>query len=143
MNYSAQTIVVDENGRIYLEDNKVICALSFFWWKLEPSESFLDAAVREIHEELGLKIHTSRFLDWREQKLRTFWNEKKQCFLDWKSTYFVLVLYDFEVKEIQWNIDILIFHSVNELDNYLEGKFIPLGKHKFLEEIQRALSHIS
>ena len=143
MKQSAQAIVVDRKGKIYLEDNEVTNMLSFIWWKLEDTEDFITTVIREVEEELGLVFPEIRFLDGQEQPERKFWNTKLQDFISWKSKYFVLVLTDEEVKDINENIKLVILNSIFDLDMIHEGKFWPLWRGIFRAQIQRALSHIS
>ncbi len=52
MNYSAQAIIIDTEKNVYLENNTVIRSLSFIGGKREIGESYEDALIREIWEEL-------------------------------------------------------------------------------------------
>ena len=143
MKQSAQAIVVDRKGKIYLEDNEVTNMLSFIWWKLEDTEDFITTVIREVEEELGLVFPEIRFLDGQEQPERKFWNTKLQDYIRWKSKYFVLVLTDDEVKNIKENVKLIILGSITELETFSEAKFWPLGRDVFNTQVQRALSHIS
>ncbi len=111
MNYSEQAIVVDENGKLYFEDNHVTNMLSFIWWKMKNGEKYWDTVTREVEEELGITFSQDRFLDGQKQAVRSFWNEREQKYIDWQSTYFVLVLLADEVKNIQENVQLITLGS--------------------------------
>ena len=143
MKQSAQAIVVDRQGKIYLEDNAVTNMLSFIWWKLEEWEKFITTVIREVEEELGLFLPENRFLDKQEQPVRRFWNARIEKYIEWYSEYFVLVLWLDEVKAIKRSVKLIILGSITELETFPEEKFWPLGRDVFKTQVQRALSHIS
>jgi D-glycero-D-manno-heptose 1,7-bisphosphate phosphatase len=55
-------IVLDDDGRILLERRSDCGMWGFPGGKIEPGESILDAAIREVKEESGLSIEVTRLL---------------------------------------------------------------------------------
>ena len=143
MNISAQAIVIDQEGKIYLEDNQVTRMLSFIWGKQKWKETFEEIIIRETKEELGIVLPESRFLNGQEQPERKFWNERLQDYISWFSKYFVLILTPSEVKDIKWSVKLVVLENKRDLEKFPEEKFWPLGREVFTAQIERALSHIS
>ena len=142
MNRSAQAIVIDRTWKLYFEDNFVTGMLSFIGWKCEGKETFLETVIREVHEELGIIFSPERFLDGQIQPVRTFWNERKQQYIDWLSEYFVLVLQKEDISLLRPSAKLIILENISQLDSFPDEKFFPLGRDVFLAQVNRALKHI-
>ena len=130
MNYSAQAIVIDNDRQIYLERNSKFNSLSFFGWKVEEGETYEQVLIREIEEELWIRIRVERLLAGQEQGKRIFptW--------EWVSKYFVLHLDNTETN-ILGNTAVEVY-SFQELERLHDNEF-PFERVSFLQQIQRAL----
>lgn len=134
MNYSAQAILIDGEGNIYLERNKKMWnRLSFIGGKFEyiDNNSYENCVIREIREEMQLVLQRDRLLAAELQEPREI------LWKTWISTYFVVVLDELEWTPIWENQDIEIFdmHSLQRLD---DDQFV-LERITFLQQVQRAL----
>lgn len=142
MKYSAQAIVIDENGKLYLEDNNVTKMFSFIGWKREEGETYIMTLIREVKEELGFIFPESRFLDGQEQPIRLFWNAREEKYIEWKSCYFVLILTSDEVKNIRQNVKLHVIDNIIDLEKIPEERFWPLGREVLRAQMKRALSYL-
>lgn len=138
---SAQAIVIDRGRKVYLEDNQVIEALSFIGGGKKVWENFDDTIIREVKEEIGLVLAIERFL-WAElQPVRRYWNKRKWRHIEWKSMYYILVLENEELVQMQERIKLEVY-TIDQLNNLDISRFPEGRKDEFLAQVRRALTFV-
>lgn len=100
--------LIDDDNKIYLENNKSIGKISFFWWEKEWNEKPVETLKRELYEELWISLEDDLIkficIDWPKE------------FSKWT---FIAYIYTYRVKKELYDIlknknDVLIY-NIEEL----------------------------
>jgi len=117
--HNAEILLVGKDGELVLQqrDNKPGITnpglVTTFGGGLEPGETPLDAAHRELHEETSLKISKDCFVRYGNyQKTKAIHGE------DWTVTYYVVKDVDYSEMQVFEGEKYVVVKSLKDLDAY-------------------------
>ncbi len=104
--------IVNRRGEILCQQRSLSKDLNPGWWEpffgghMAPGEEYKEAAVRELREELGLKVSTAELEFWEVYKHRSVRhanNEFQGIFVfRWEGTVDAMKFADGEVEQVEW-----------------------------------------